>query len=169
MAGTFDLRDAEPGDEPAILALIHELAAYENLTDQVSATAQDLTEQLFGDRPAAQAWVAVLGATAQVVGYAICCPNFSTFLAKPGLYLEDLYVAADQRGQGIGRAFLVHLAAVALSRGYGRFEWAVLDWNTPAIGFYESMGAVVMPDWRICRVSGPALVDLAGAAGVSPA
>ena len=121
----------------------------------MQVTPQRLHPHLFGERPVAEAVVAEHGA--QVVGFALFFTNFSTFLGKPGLYLEDLYVQPAHRGRGIGRDVLTHLAGLARQRGCGRFEWSVLDWNENAIRFYEKMGASVLPDWRICRVAGEAL------------
>ena len=167
----FRLRPAAPHDLPAIVGLITELAAFEQLTHLLEVTPERLAPQLFGPRPAAEAVVAELtapdgaadgAAAGPVVGFALFFTNFSTFLARPGLYLEDLYVQPAHRGAGIGQALLRHLAALAAERGCGRFEWSVLDWNANAIRFYEKMGATVMPDWRICRVTGPALQALAG-------
>ncbi len=154
----FLLRPAEAGDATALLGLIRELAAYEKLEHLVEATPERLREQLFGPRPAAEALIAEV--QGEVVGFALHFPNFSTFLATPGLYLEDLYVQPAHRGRGIGKALLRRLAALAVARGCGRFEWSVLEWNAPAIGFYESLGARLLPDWRICRVSGEALTAL---------
>ena len=153
------LRPAEPRDVPAIVGLITELAEFEHLTHQLKVTPETLHPHLFGERPVVEAVVAELPGDQGpcVVGFALFFVNFSTFLAKPGLYLEDLYVQPACRGKGLGGALLRHLAALAVARDYGRFEWSVLDWNKPAIGFYESMGATVMPDWRICRVTGDAL------------
>ena len=151
------LRPAEPRDLEAIVGLVHELAQFEKLTHLVQVTPQRLHPHLFGERPVAEAVVAEHGA--QVVGFALFFTNFSTFLGKPGLYLEDLYVQPAHRGRGIGRAVLAHLAALAVERGCGRFEWSVLDWNANAIRVYEGMGATVMPEWRICRVSGDALLN----------
>ncbi|MEK8048866.1 GNAT family N-acetyltransferase [Ideonella sp. DXS22W] len=165
-AHAFTLRPAEPRDVPAIVGLITELAEFESLTHLLQVTPETLHPHLFGERPVVESVVAeVPGATAgatagevpRVVAFALFFTNFSTFLARPGLYLEDLYVQPAQRGLGIGRALLQHLGALAVARGYGRFEWSVLDWNVNAIGFYEKMGATVMPDWRICRVAGEAL------------
>jgi GNAT superfamily N-acetyltransferase len=154
-SASFDLRAAEPRDLPAIVALIRELAVFEQLEHLVVVTAESLQPHLFGARPAAEA---VVGAVdGRVVAFALFFTNFSTFLGKPGLYLEDLYVQPAHRGSGLGRALLQHLGALALERGCGRFEWSVLDWNENAIAFYERMGATVMPDWRICRVTGDAL------------
>jgi len=149
------LRAAEPGDVPAIVGLIRELADFEKLTHLVEVTPQSLHPHLFGDRPAAEAVVAER--EDRVIGFALFFTNFSTFLGKPGLYLEDLYVQPAHRGSGVGRALLTHLAALANARGYGRFEWSVLDWNVAAIRFYENMGATLLPEWRICRVTGEAL------------
>jgi GNAT superfamily N-acetyltransferase len=151
----FDLRAAEPRDLAAIVGLIRELAVFEQLEHLVVVTPETLQPHLFGPRPAAEA---VVGEVAgRVVAFALFFTNFSTFLGKPGLYLEDLYVQPAHRGSGLGRALLQHLGALALERGCGRFEWSVLDWNENAIRFYERMGASVMPDWRICRVTGDAL------------
>ena len=150
------LRAAEPRDVPAIVGLIRELADFEHLSHQVQVTPSSLQPQLFGPHPAAESVVAEQGG--QVVGFALFFTNFSTFLGKPGLYLEDLYVQPAFRGSGVGAALLKHLAALARQRDYGRFEWSVLDWNVDAIGFYERMGATLLPEWRICRVTGDALV-----------
>jgi GNAT superfamily N-acetyltransferase len=157
---TFTLRPAELRDVGAIVGLIRELAEFENLTHLLQVTPEKLRPQLFGERPAAEALVAELGdgkGGGDVVAFALFFTNFSTFLAQPGLYLEDLYVKPEQRGRGIGKALLTRLARLAVERDYGRFEWTVLDWNENAIRFYEGMGATVMPEWRICRVSGEAL------------
>lgn len=151
----FTVRAAELRDVDAIVGLIRELAEFEKLSHLLQVTPQTLRPHLFGDKPVAEALVAE--ADGRVVAFALFFTNFSTFLAKPGLYLEDLYVQPAQRGSGIGRALLSRLGAIAVARGYGRFEWSVLDWNQNAIDFYEKMGATVMPDWRICRVSGDAL------------
>lgn len=155
MDAPFTLRAAEPRDVPAIVGLIGELAEFEKLTHLMRATPETLHPHLFGSHPAAECVVAEVAGT--VVGFALFFRNFSTFLAQPGLYLEDLYVKPAHRGGGIGRALLQHLGALAVARGCGRFEWSVLDWNEHAIRFYERMGATVMPDWRICRVTGEAL------------
>ncbi|MBL8328704.1 MAG: GNAT family N-acetyltransferase [Rubrivivax sp.] len=151
----LQLRPAAESDLPAISGLILELAVFEKLEHLVQATPDKLRPHLFGPRPAAEAVVAEVDR--QVVGFALFFTNFSTFLARPGLYLEDLYVQPAWRGQGLGKALLQHLGALAVQRGCGRFEWSVLDWNENAIRFYERMGATVMPDWRICRVTGDAL------------
>lgn len=151
------LRGAQPGDVPAIIGLVRELAEFEKLTHLVEVTPQRLHTHLFGDRPVAEAVVAQVDA--RVVGFALFFTNFSTFLGKPGLYLEDLYVQPAHRSAGIGQALLAHLAALARQRDCGRFEWSVLDWNVDAIRFYERMGATLLPEWRICRVTGEALRD----------
>ena len=156
----FTLRSAELRDIGAIVQLIRELAEFENLTHLLQVTPEKLRPQLFGERPAAEALVAELGdgkSGGEVVGFALFFTNFSTFLAQPGLYLEDLFVKPAHRGLGIGAALLTRLGRIAIERDYGRFEWSVLDWNANAIRFYERMGATVMPEWRICRVSGEAL------------
>ena len=152
---SFKLRRAEPRDVPALVGLIRELAEFEQLGHLVQATPETLAPHLFGEHPAAEAVVAERAGA--VVAFALFFGNFSTFLARPGLYLEDLYVQPAHRSSGIGKAMLSHLAALALQRGCGRFEWSVLDWNQNAIDFYQRMGATVMPEWRICRVSGDAL------------
>lgn len=154
-AHTHTLRPATPADLPAIVGLIRELADFEKLLHLVVVTPESLRPHLFGPRPAAEAVVAE--ADGAVVAFALFFTNFSTFLGQPGLYLEDLYVQPAHRGQGLGRAVLEHLGALAVERGCGRFEWSVLDWNENAIRFYEKMGATVMPEWRICRVTGEAL------------
>lgn len=149
------LRAAEPRDLTAIVGLISELAEFERLTHLLRVTPETLRPHLFGDRPVAES---VVGEVAgEVVAFALFFTNFSTFLAMPGLYLEDLYVKPEHRGRGLGRAMLEHLGALAVQRDYGRFEWSVLDWNEHAIRFYKGMGATVMPEWRICRVTGDAL------------
>ncbi len=162
MSDTFRIRGATPADVKLILELIRELAEYEKLAHQVVATEEDIRNSLFGPRPAAECLVAEFdGAPA---GFALFFHNFSTFLGKPGIYLEDLYVKPELRGKGIGRKLLAHLAALAVSRGCGRFEWAVLDWNEPAIGFYRSIGARMLDDWKINRLTGEALEKLAAEA-----
>ena len=151
----FAIRAAEPRDLAPIVRLIGRLAEFEHLEHLMQATPEKLAPHLFGPRPAAEALVVDSGE--QVVGFALFFTNFSTFLAKPGLYLEDLFVEPELRGRGIGQALLTRLAELAAERGCGRFEWSVLDWNVNAIRFYERMGATVMPDWRICRIAGDTL------------
>lgn len=153
------LRAATAADVPVIFGLIQSLAEYEKLSHQVTGTPEALRSHLFGDRPYAE--VVLAEWDGQPVGMALFFTNYSTFLTQPGIYLEDLFVLPAFRGRGIGQALLRHLAGIALARNYGRFEWAVLDWNEPAIGFYRRMGAEVLPDWRICRVTGEALRSLA--------
>ncbi len=156
---SFTLRPAELRDVSAIVHMIRELAEFEKLAHLVQVTPEKLRPHLFGEKPAAEAWMALVDG--EPVAFALFFTNFSTFLAQPGLYLEDLYVKPPYRHLGIGRALLTRLAQLAVERGHGRFEWSVLDWNENAIGFYEKLGAVVMPDWRICRVTGGALAALA--------
>ena len=153
------LRAAEPRDLRAIVGLIRELADFERLSHLVQVTPERLQPHLFGERPVAECLVGEV--QGQVVAFALYFTNFSTFLAKPGLYLEDLYVQPAHRGSGLGKALLTRLAGIAAERGYGRFEWSVLDWNENAIRFYQRMGATVMPDWRICRITGEALAAYA--------
>ncbi|HEY3599951.1 MAG TPA: GNAT family N-acetyltransferase [Paraburkholderia sp.] len=155
------IRAATPADVGAMLALMHELAEFEKLTHLFVATEASVHDALFGARPSAEALVAENGG--RIVGYALFFHNFSTFLGRRGLYLEDLYVQPAQRGSGLGSAMLRHLAALAVERQCGRFEWSVLDWNQTAIDFYERMGANVLPDWRIVRITGDALEQLAAA------
>ena len=160
------IRGAEERDVPLLLSLIRELAEYERLAGEVVATEEDLSRSLFGERPAAEVLVATLDGLP--VGFALFFHNFSTFLGRRGLYLEDLYVRPAARGRGVGRALLVRLAAIAVERGCGRLEWAVLDWNDPAIGFYRRLGASPMSDWTVFRLAGPALAALAGGRGPDP-
>ncbi|HKX93633.1 MAG TPA: GNAT family N-acetyltransferase [Methylibium sp.] len=160
MDTAFTLRAAEPRDLPELVRLIGALAEYEHLAHLLRATPEALGTQLFGPRPAAEAMVAEVDGA--VVGFALWFTSFSTFLCRPGIWLEDLFVLPEHRGRGLGKTMLRRLAALAVERGCGRFEWSVLDWNAPAIRFYEAMGAALLPDWRICRVTGDALTRLAG-------
>ncbi|MEM5311843.1 GNAT family N-acetyltransferase [Paraburkholderia sp. JHI869] len=153
------IRAATAADVGAMHALMYELAEFEKLTHLFTGTAEGLADALFGARPAAEALVAE--DAGRIVGYALYFHNYSTFLSRRGLYLEDLYVQPSQRGTGLGTAMLRALAAIAVERGCARFEWTVLDWNTPAIGFYEKLGATVLPDWRVVRMTGDALERLA--------
>ena len=147
----FTIRPAEPSDCAEILRLIGELAVYEKLEHMAVGTAEALREQLFGPRPAAETLIAERGGRA--VGFALYFTTFSTFLCKPGLYLEDLFVEPAHRGAGIGKALLRRLAALARERDCGRLEWRVLDWNEPSIRFYESLGATVMREWLLARMT----------------
>jgi GNAT superfamily N-acetyltransferase len=155
------VRAATAQDVPLVLAFIRELAVYERLEHQVVATQADLTAALFGARPYAEVVFACLDG--REVGFALFFHNFSTFLSKPGIYLEDLFVRPESRGRGIGKRLLAWLAALALERGCARLDWAVLDWNEPSIGFYKGLGAVALDDWMTMRLTGAALGRLAGA------
>ncbi|HTI71342.1 MAG TPA: GNAT family N-acetyltransferase [Candidatus Limnocylindria bacterium] len=151
----LEIRSAVESDVPVIYRFIRELAEYEKLLHQVKADEAAFRRALFGERPYAEALIASWQGKPAAV--AIFFHNFSTFLAKPGLYLEDIYVSPEFRGKGIGKALLHRLGALAVERDCGRFEWTVLDWNESAIQFYRSQGATVLPDWRVCRVTGEAL------------
>ena len=153
------IRRAEPRDVPVIRQLIKELATYEKEPDAAKATEADLAAALFGDDPVAGCHVAEQGG--EVVGFALWYRTFSTWTGRPGLWLEDLFVRPQTRGTGLGKALLVELAKVCLDRGWTRFEWWVLDWNTPAQGFYRSLGAEPEEDWTVWRVQGDALQALA--------
>ena len=155
----FSIRPAEPADVGHIHSMIVELAVFEKLEHMVVATEELLHENLFGDRPPCEAIVGE--ENGEVVAFALFFHNFSTFLTKKGLYLEDLYVRQSHRGKGYGTQLLSRLAQIAVERNCGRFEWSVLDWNEPAIGFYRTMGAEILPEWRICRVTGESLDHLA--------
>jgi GNAT superfamily N-acetyltransferase len=150
---------AMPADVPMILSLIRELAEFEHLLPDVSATEAELRRTLFGAHPAAEVVMARLDA--EVVGFALFFHSYSTFLAKPGIYLEDLYVRAQFRGRAVGEALLRHLARIAVERQCGRLEWSVLDWNQRAIDFYRALGAQPMDEWTVQRVTGEALNKLA--------
>lgn len=153
------VRNASEEDVPLILDLIRELAEYEKLSHEVVATEDGLRRSLFGERPAAEVLIGEF--EGRPAAFALFFHNFSTFLGKPGIYLEDLYVRPRFRGRGMGKAMLVRLAKLARERGCGRLEWSVLDWNEPSISFYESLGAVAMTDWTVYRVTGEALNSLA--------
>lgn len=159
LESSLSIRRAQPQDVVHIHAMILELAVFEKLEHMVVATEALLHEGLFGAQPSCEAIVGE--ENGEVVTFALFFHNFSTFLTKKGLYLEDLYVKQSHRGKGFGTQMLRRLAQLALERGCGRFEWSVLDWNEPAIQFYKAMGADVMPDWRICRVTGDSLAALA--------
>jgi GNAT superfamily N-acetyltransferase len=155
----IDITPATVADVPLILRFIKALAEYERMSDQVVATEESVRETLFGARPSAEA--AIARTNGVPAGFAVWFYNYSTFLSRPGLYLEDLFVLPENRGVGIGRALLRHLAGVAVSRGCGRMEWAVLDWNELAIRFYRSLGAQPMSDWTVYRLTGDSLKRLA--------
>jgi GNAT superfamily N-acetyltransferase len=154
-----DIRPATEADVPLIFGLIQALAEYERLAHEVVATEAMVRESLFGPRPHAHAVIA--RASGDAVGLAIWFETYSTFLSKPGIYLEDLFVLPDARGKGIGRALLRHLARIAVDRGCGRIEWSVLDWNEPAIRFYRGLGARAMDEWTVFRMTGDAIRKLA--------
>lgn len=165
----WSARAARPADADELVALIRELAVYERLEHLVQVTPDQLARQLFGPRPTCEALVVEVprqdraaGPERHVVAFALYFHNFSTFLGKPGLYLEDLYVRPPWRGLGIGKGLLRHLARLAVERDCGRFEWSVLEWNKQAIDVYRAAGAELMEEWRICRVAGDALTKLAG-------
>lgn len=156
----LQLRLAERTDVGQILQFITALAEYEKLLDQVVATEQKLLDTLFGEQPYAE--VVIAEYQQQPAGFALFFHNYSTFLAKPGIYLEDLFVLPELRGKGIGKALITYLAQLAVTRDCGRLEWSVLDWNQPAIDFYQSLGATMLHDWRINRVTGTSLQHMAG-------
>ena len=158
----FAIRPATAADVPIILELIRALATYERAPNEVTATEDGLNKVLFGEKPAAEVLLAFENETA--VGFAVFFHNFSTWLGRPGLYLEDLFVRPEDRGKGYGRALLIHLAKIARDRGCGRMEWAVLDWNDPAIQFYHKLGAKPMDEWTVFRLTRDAIAKLADAA-----
>jgi GNAT superfamily N-acetyltransferase len=153
------IRPARASDVPEIHRLIRDLAEYEGSLDEVETTEEDLRSSLFGARPAVFAHVAEHAGT--VAGFALWFLSYSTWRGRPGIYLEDLYVRPQMRGHGYGAGLIAALAGICADRGYGRLEWAVLDWNAPAIGFYQSLGAVAMDEWQVYRLTGPALSTLA--------
>ncbi len=156
------IRPAQPADVPVILRLIRALADYERLTAEVTANETRLHKSLFPDDGSApMAHCVIADVDGAPVGFALYFFNYSTFLARPGLYLEDLFVQPEFRGRGLGKALLLHLAKLANQRGCGRMEWAVLDWNQPAIDFYKSLGARRMKEWQVCRLAGEALTQYA--------
>ena len=153
------IREATFSDVSIILRLIRDLATYERAPNDVVATEEGLREVLFGPEPVAK--VVLVFEDTEAVGFAVYFFNFSTWLGRPGLYLEDLFVKPDRRGRGYGRALLIHLAGIARDHGCGRMEWAVLDWNQPAIGFYRKLGAVPMNEWTVFRLTGDEIARLA--------
>ncbi|HEX6850507.1 MAG TPA: GNAT family N-acetyltransferase [Candidatus Polarisedimenticolaceae bacterium] len=155
----MNIQWAREHDVPLLLRFIRDLATYEKLEHEVTATEEGLRRTLFGEKRYAEALIARLDG--EPVGFALFFHNYSTFVGKPGLYLEDLFVEPDHRGKGVGKALLQRLAAIAIERDCGRMEWAVLDWNAPSIAFYRSLGAVPMDDWTVFRLAGPALRELA--------
>jgi GNAT superfamily N-acetyltransferase len=159
MEERFLIRPATRADVGELLRLIRELATYEKLEHMAVGTPEALERHLFGERPACEALVAEVGGRA--VGFALYFTTFSTFLCKPGIYLEDVFVEPAHRGSGIGKALLARLAALVVERGGGRFEWRVLDWNEPSIRFYESLGAAILREWLLARLTGPELERLA--------
>lgn len=162
---TIAIRPATAADLPLIAALIRELADYEKLADEVRFDEAVLGDRLFGARPYAEVVIGEVDGTAQ--GFALFFHNFSTFEGKPGIYLEDLFVRPAARGCGLGKALLTHLAGLAVERDCARLEWWVLDWNAPAIGFYQKLGARPMDEWTVMRVDGAALAQLGAAARLS--
>ncbi|MBE9041480.1 GNAT family N-acetyltransferase [Oscillatoriales cyanobacterium LEGE 11467] len=159
MSAQLKIRPAQPADVPTIFELIGALAEYENLSGEVIGDVESLSEHLFGKRPYAEALLAEW--EGESVGFALFFDRYSTFLTQPGLYLEDLFVLRNYRGRGIGKALIGQVARIAIERGCARLEWAVLDWNEPAIAFYQDIGATVLPHWRICRLVGDSLSDFA--------
>jgi GNAT superfamily N-acetyltransferase len=160
MDAGISIEPAAPKDLTLILELIRELAEYEKQPEAAQATESQLRQALFGEHPAAEAVIASVDG--QPAGWALWFQSFSTWTGKPGLWLEDMYVRPAQRRRGVGRALLVHLARMCVERGYGRLEWSVLDWNTPALDFYREVGAEPMADWTVQRLAGEALARLAG-------
>lgn len=162
----FKIREASRSDIPVILQLIRDLATYERAPNDVTATEEDLIQVLFGDKPAAEVRLAFENETP--VGFAVFFHNFSTWLGRPGVYLEDLFVKPEHRGKGYGRALLVDLAKIARDRNCGRMEWAVLNWNDPAIQFYRTLGAKPMDEWTVFRLTGDGIKELAGCPAGQP-
>lgn len=159
MSNHNQVRDAEPEDVSTLLLMIRALAEYEKLTDHAQATEALLHEHLFGARPAAEALIGLIDG--KPLGFALFFTTFSTFVGKPGVWLEDLFVAPEARGQGLGKMLLLTVAGITHARGCGRLEWSVLDWNKPSIDFYTRLGAVPMNDWTTYRVAGETLAQLA--------
>jgi GNAT superfamily N-acetyltransferase len=156
---SLQIRRARPGEARLVLTLVRELAEYEKLLHEVEASEADIDAALFGDNP--RLFCEIAEWQREPVGFAVWFLNFSTFSGRSGIYLEDLFVRPPQRGKGIGKALLAHLARTCVANGWSRLQWSVLDWNTPSIEFYKSLGAVLMDEWTVCRLSGPALEVLA--------
>jgi GNAT superfamily N-acetyltransferase len=156
---SLHIRRVRPGEAGLVLSLLRELAEYEKLLHEFEVTEADIEVALFGDNPILFCEIAEW--QGEPVGFAVWFLNFSTFSGRPGIYLEDLFVRPPQRGKGIGKALLAHLAKECVANGWSRLQWSVLDWNTPSIEFYKSLGAVLMDEWTICKLSGPALTALA--------
>src|SRR3954447_23891053 len=156
---SLNIRRVRPGEAGLVLAFIRELAEYEKLTHEVEATEADIADALFGDLPRLFGEIAEWNG--EVAGFAVWFVNFSTFAGRPGIYLEDLFVRPAFRRNGIGQALLGHLASVCIERNWARLQWSVLDWNAPSITFYKSLGAELMDDWTLCKVTGEALAQLA--------
>jgi len=156
---SLEIRRARPGEAGLVLSFVRELAEYEKLLHELEATIADIDAALFCDNP--RLFCEIAEWQGEPVGFAVWFFNFSTFSGRSGIFLEDLFVRPGHRGKGIGKAMLVHLARACVANGWSRLQWAVLDWNTPSIEFYKSLGAVLMDEWTICRVSGPALTALA--------
>jgi GNAT superfamily N-acetyltransferase len=159
MSGQLRIAPATEKDLALILSFIRKLAEYEKLSHMAVATEENIREHVFGPNPVAEVLLAYWDQ--EPVGFALFFRNYSTFLGRPGIYLEDLFVDPEQRGKGIGKALLIRLAQIAVERGYGRLEWAVLNWNTPSIEFYRSLGAAPQDEWTVYRVTGDALARLA--------
>jgi diamine N-acetyltransferase len=155
-----NIRRARPDEAGLVFSFIRELAEYEKLSHEVEATAEMIADALFGSNP--RLYCAIAEWDGEAVGFAVWFANFSTFSGRYGIYLEDLFVRPSHRGRGLGKALLAYLARECVDNGWSRLQWSVLDWNAPSIAFYKSLGAVMMDDWTICRVSGPALTRLAG-------
>jgi GNAT superfamily N-acetyltransferase len=162
--GSLHIREATAADAPLVLQFIRALAEYERLADACVATTEDVERTVFGPDAVPRVLIAEWGGAP--AGFALYVRNYSTFLARPGIWLEDLFVNPDARGRGIGKALLAALAGIAVERGYGRVEWAVLDWNTPSIEFYRSLGAVPMDQWTVFRLTGEAMQRLGNGAPV---
>jgi GNAT superfamily N-acetyltransferase len=156
---SLNIRRARPDEAGLVLSLIRELADYEKLAHEVEASETMIAEALFADHP--RLFCEIAEWNGEVAGFAVWFINFSTFSGRSGIYLEDLFVRPPLRGKGIGKALLKHLASECVTNGWSRLQWSVLDWNAPSIAFYKSLGAVLMDEWTVCRVNGPALAALA--------